>query len=507
MTVSKRVAILMVVVFLTVLAALGLAHRQVQDMQFDSRVVNHAGIVRGAAQRLVKLELSHQPNDELISRLDKLVIALLDGDDELRLPKAEEEIFIEKMEAVRTAWGDLRAVIIAHRNDSNLAGTLLSKSEAYFGKTNDAVFAAEEASKKKISDFGVGLFAVGVVSSLIIAMVWWTMHSRVARPIRVVSDLLIQISKGDLTVKFDSVGKDEISVLGRAGNVMLEEINRLIVEANESSVSLARLSEQLYISTIQISSSNRNVSSQAESVASAAVEMSATVQEVARNTSQVYISAENARKAADDGTDIISRVVSAIHDIAEVVEKASQTARVLGVESEKIGMVVQVIEDIADQTNLLALNAAIEAARAGESGRGFAVVADEVRKLAEKTVKATQEISRTVESIQTESHRAVSAIAQGMETVSKGRELGEHAGVAIQSIKNQVDVAAEQTSQIASATEELAATALDTAKNVDQISEAVQQTTQSSMGVENVASKVVGKAEELYSITQRFTTV
>jgi len=172
-----------------------------------------------------------------------------------------------------------------------------------------------------------------------------------------------------------------------------------------TSASLATSANQQETTRTQISTSAEATSAQAGIAAAAAEQVTRNVQTVSAGSEELGASIREIAQNANDAAQVASEAV-------EVAEATNRTVSKLGESSVEIGNVVKVITTIAEQTNLLALNATIEAARAGDAGKGFAVVASEVKDLAQETAKATEDISRRVAAIQTDTTNAVAAIGE-----------------------------------------------------------------------------------------------
>jgi methyl-accepting chemotaxis protein len=208
------------------------------------------------------------------------------------------------------------------------------------------------------------------------------------------------VANGDLSTKISIYSDDEIGDLGNSINRMLDSLKGTVLSIKDTADQVASAAEQLHATSEQMATGAEEVAAQSGAVATAGEEMAATATDIARNSSHAAEGARQANDLAVNGSAVVQETIQGIQLIAQRVRESASAVETLGESSEQIGEIVGTIEDIADQTNLLALNAAIEAARAGDQGRGFAVVADEVRALAERTTKATKEISNMIKSIQ-----------------------------------------------------------------------------------------------------------
>ncbi|MEE9290429.1 MAG: methyl-accepting chemotaxis protein, partial [Alphaproteobacteria bacterium] len=160
----------------------------------------------------------------------------------------------------------------------------------------------------------------------------------------------------------------------------------------------------------------------------------------------------------------------------EETERTNATIEGLVEAAQKIGEVVDLINDIANQTNLLALNATIEAARAGDAGRGFAVVASEVKSLANQTAKATEEIGNQISAMQNVTEDAVGAIK------SIGTIIGE---------------ISEISTSIASSVEEQGAATQEISRNVQEAATGTQEVNTNISGVNQLASETGAAAKQM----------
>lgn len=362
---------------------------------------------------------------------------------------------------------------------------------------------------------GIMVMAVAVLLSVGVAMVFmWSMNAHLMKPIMRVKETVEDISNGDLTrradIKVSFMGhelKDEITALGDSVDAMAGQMSQVIGRITDSSNLLASASEELSCSATQISEGANKQSGQTVQIATAMEEMNATVIEVAKNSQQVSESARNAQGIATKGGDVVSQAITAMQEVAESTSVTADTIKSLGKSSEEIGTIVSVINDIADQTNLLALNAAIEAARAGEQGRGFAVVADEVRKLAERTTKATKEISEMIRTIQSETGKAVVAMAEGTDKVENGVRLANEAGDALKQIVSGVENVTDMISQIATSAEEQSATTDEISRNMDSIAEVAKSNVGAIGEVSKATDEMAHLASELKDLVSGFRII
>jgi methyl-accepting chemotaxis protein len=308
-------------------------------------------------------------------------------------------------------------------------------------------------------------------------------------------DAMDRFQSGDLMVRLDATGTDEIARLYSGFNASVEGIGQLVEQVITATE--AALSEAAHISEAagQMASTAEEQAAQTVQIASSAEEMARTVTENAHSTSQAASIAAQGGSRASGGEMVMVQAITKIRDIARVVEDAATIVQRLGDSSTEIGEIVQVIEEIADQTNLLALNAAIEAARAGEQGRGFAVVADEVRKLAERTAQATKQIGTTIRQIQQETEQAVGGIQKGNSEIQDGLRLAEQAGTSLRSVVADANNVGSLIQTVAFASEQQSGTSEEIAKSIEQMSASVEE---SSANINEIARG----AEQLYAMMQ-----
>ncbi|MCR2746214.1 methyl-accepting chemotaxis protein [Limnobacter parvus] len=298
---------------------------------------------------------------------------------------------------------------------------------------------------------------------------------------------------GDLSKPIASRGSNEISKIRAAlENIRLKQTT-LVAELKDACNRMTHTVETLVGAAAHVKNSAQEQTDSASAVAASVEELTVSIGQVHNHASQALELSNQAGHSSVQGRESVKQARQAMAEIGVASGSLAQSINNLGLQSDNISNIVQVIHAIAAQTNLLALNAAIEAARAGEQGRGFAVVADEVRKLAEKTAASTKNISSLITDIQGETHSAVSQVNGWAQMIKTGEKASQGAEQQMEAITQHTDEAEQAVNEINEALSEQSAASTLIARQVENIA----RMTEESQGVAQEVNQVISELQNL----------
>ena len=371
--------------------------------------------------------------------------------------------------------------------------------EAYVAETEAAADRSYAAAVRTI-------VLTGLISLLALGAGIWLVIQNFARPIELMTHSIRRIAEGRTEEEVYGSGRgDEIGEIASAVDIFKqnlleterlrsEQIERDKQAAAERKAEMIRFADEFQKTVGRIVDTVSNASSQLEAAAGQLTTNAASTQElsgtVASASEQTSVNVRGVATASEELSSTVQEISRQVHESSVIADEAVRQAAdtnanvvELADSAERIGAVVELINQIAGQTNLLALNATIEAARAGDAGKGFAVVAQEVKALAAQTAKATSDIGAQILSMQNSTRHTVDAINQIASTINR-----------ISSVSGAIAAAVEQQG---ATTQEISRNVMEAAKGTSEVASSISAVSQGASETGSASSQVLASAKSL----------
>lgn len=279
-----------------------------------------------------------------------------------------------------------------------------------------------------------------------------------------IAEVLGEMANSNLDLAINNEYKGDFARIKDALNLIINSFNEVFTEINNAAD--------------QVASGSRQVSDGSQALSQGATEQAASVEELTASIGQVADQTKDNAINANQANELAMTAKNNAETGNQHMQEMLRSMEAINESSANISKIIKVIDEIAFQTNILALNAAVEAARAGQHGKGFAVVAEEVRNLAARSANAAKETTALIEG--------------SIQKVSEGTRIATGTAQSLEQIVTGVSKAANLVGDIAAASNEQASAIAQINKGVEQVSQVVQ--TNSATAEESAAA-----SEELSS--------
>ncbi len=319
------------------------------------------------------------------------------------------------------------------------------------------------------------------------------------------SALSALVSQGDLTTfQWTPIDDPVIDPLLDGFSKVIDTLRTFVREINEAALRLSSSANEVLAASTQHESSSTEQAAAIHETTATMEELKHASAQIAENAGAVARVAEETLNSARSGRGAIGEFIEAMQQIRADGIAVSESITKLLRRVERIGTVVEVIDEIADRSDLLALNAALEGSRAGEAGKGFSIVAAEMRRLAENVLDSTKEIKNLITEIREATAAAASAADASRTATETGERLGSVAASAVEGILAGVQETSDAARVINLATQQQRTATEQVVASMAEIEDVTRQTTQASKQATSAAAELTQLASRLSDLIKRF---